>query len=100
MLVKGIFFLFLAVASFEGQRAIAGGHGCGPCGGGGVGIGRPIGVGGGAVAFRRANRLGFRSQRAAAFGLFGRSRRLQIRSNLAANRGFRRAGFGLRAAMF
>ena len=55
---------------------------------------RPLLVGGGSVAFRRANRLQRRANRAAFFGFFGRANRLQGRSIAAFNRGlFRNARF-------
>lgn len=66
---------------------------CGPHGGCGIGS-RPLLVGGGSVAFRRSARLGFRANRAASFGLFGRANRLAARSNAAFGRGlFRNARF-------
>ena len=88
--MKTLAFLMLTLALVSTAPALAFcSHGCGP------GFGpRPFLVGGGAVAFRRAERLEFRAQRAASFGLFGRANRLQDRSNAAFNRGlFRNARF-------
>lgn len=76
-------------------RSSGGGCGGGMCGGGGYYgggyYGRPW-FGGGAMAFRRSNRLAFRSMRAARWGFYGRSARLAYRSDAAFGRGMYRAG--------
>ncbi len=76
---------------------VGGGYGGNYGGGYGYGGGyrpRPLLVGAGAVAFRRARRLAFRANRAAFFGFYGRANRLQARSDAAFNRGmYRNARF-------
>lgn len=85
-------------AVFIGGGGFGGGYGYGGGYGGGYGRGYGYGYGGGyfgrpffgfgGVAFRRGLRLERRSYRAASFGLFGRSARLQARAGAA----FGRAG--------
>ncbi len=87
--MRALFALALGFALLLGDVSFACGF-HGGCGGPGLIGPRPLLVGGGAVAFRRSNRLAFRAQRAAFRGFPGRAARLQFRSDLAFGRGLRR----------